>query len=229
MPSWVVTVLSALAVLAGATACAAPPAALVPSGSPSACIPARPPDLPPAPAPSRPTSPPSDPPFEATFGEHVLTVAFESAPRSRYVARVTVDDVIVFPRACCPGDKDALCSKEHRAVREAHGEQLLLLDTASDETRAELFFAAMFFGSPECSAYGYWSMRVDAKGVRISNPIAGCMMGTHRGRPGEEEPSPPIHWGKPSMMRVHEHEKFSVFELDERTYRWRLLRQGGPW
>ena len=45
------------------------------------------------------------------------------------------------------------------------GEDVVLVDHAQLDTRAYALFAATTRGSPECGSYGYWALRLDAKGV----------------------------------------------------------------
>ncbi len=160
---------------------------------------------------------------------------------SSIVSGLTLDGISLWPHACGPRDTSGLCSPAHRAVREAHGEQLLLVDSISQvdatdgskPSRVELFFAAVFVGSPECGAYGFWSMRVDRGVARISNPIAGCFLGAQPKQ--DDQPAvPKIEWGSPTTVRVQSPSatskvSFQILELDDKSYQWRVLRQGGDW
>ena len=73
------------------------------------------------------------------------------------------------------------------------GEDLVLVDHAQGGTRAYALFAATTRGSPECGSYGYWALRLDAKGVRVTPVVEGCFLSVGGGHPK-------ITWSDPALL-----------------------------
>ena len=146
--------------------------------------------------------------------------------------RLTVDDQVVLPADCAPGSWGGLCTRAHRKLRswEGKGPHLVLVEAhQDDDERIDLFFAATTYGSPECGAYGYFLIRVDASGVRVSNPIVGCLVTPHPAS-ASDGPLPAVAWTQPTVVRVPNvvYHGFRIFVLDESRLQWRQLLEAKP-
>lgn len=129
-------------------------------------------------------------------------------------------------------DSDGLVKALHDAAHDAdiatpalkkagvgRGGDLVLVSHAQQEKRAYALFAAVTRGSPECGSYGFWALRVDAKGVELTPVIEGCFLSA-----GEDHPK--ITWSNPALLVVESPQYQSgatveVFALDEQSFVFR--------
>lgn len=97
------------------------------------------------------------------------------------VESLVVDGALVFPTDCAaPGP---LCTTAHQTMRDEHGSRAEVVRVRVTADRIDLLVAGVFPGSPECGAYGYYVLRIDAAGVRASDPVRGCFVGATPDQP----------------------------------------------
>lgn len=181
------------------------------------------PGSPSAPAPAPPVAPP---PTEFAVGDERVVLGFrKGAAGIRFVESIVVGSEIVFPPQCDAPTPPAsgLCSLGHRELRSdsGYGKDLKLVGTHARGQQLDLLFAAVFEGSPECGAYGYWLLRVDPRGARATSPIVGCLTTPFPEGPDREYPNPVIQWEPSVGIRVLDsYSGWLGFELDARTLEW---------
>jgi len=131
-------------------------------------------------------------PLSLLAGDRHLVVKWASPKPigpATLVESLTVDGVVVFPIDCStPGP---LCTPAHEAMRDEHGSMADVVRVRATADRIDLVIAAVFRGSPECGAYGYYVLRIDALGVRASAPVRGCFVSVSEGEP-RVEVGPPL-------------------------------------
>jgi hypothetical protein len=115
----------------------------------------------------------------------------ESSAHGAYVRRMRVDEQVIYPTTC-DGPRPsppALCSPAFRDLGGHGSYRVEVVDAMSDRTRADYLLAAVIEGSSECGAYGFWLIRVDSRGVRATQPVAGCFaLSRDRTRPETDTP-----------------------------------------
>lgn len=157
---------------------------------------------------------------------------------SRDVAAIRVDDEVLYPPDCGASRRSGLCSRAHRHLRswEGKGQTLVLLrhdgaPASPDAASARFFFGAVFHGSPECGAYGFWAMRIDRRGVRVTEPLEGCFRTPHPADVGDDEaPAPELVWADPTVLLLWSEggTELGVYALPEATFAWRRLLAVAP-
>jgi hypothetical protein len=118
------------------------------------------------------------PPLVVTTGGRRVEITSEKSRDEPYVSRMVVDDVVVLPPTCNTNPPlPSLCTDEYR--NQGHGGEFLvrLVDWHAEDTRAEFVFASAYDLGPECGAYGFWMIRVDAIALLATPPIQGCFYG----------------------------------------------------
>lgn len=151
----------------------------------------------------------------------------------RFVESIVVDnEAAVFPPQCDAPTPSAtgLCSQSHIQLRSVlgKGKDLQLLGTHARGKRLDLLFAAVFAGSPECGAYGYWLLRVGPTGVRATSPIVGCWSTPDPEGPDREYLNPMIRWDSPVSIRLDiPAAGWRRFDLNSQTFEWTQVARGG--
>lgn len=139
-------------------------------------------------------------------GERSLEITFRAGP-GPFVATIKEgESSLAIPRLKSKGAA-------------GRGEDLVLIDHVAREGRAYALFAATTHGSPECGSYGFWALRVDAKGVRVTPMIEGCFLSVGDGHPK-------ITWSDPAVLVVESPQyqsgaSIEVFTLDEASFVFR--------
>lgn len=136
------------------------------------------------------------PPRETTMAARRVVIDLdESHAHDAYVRAMRVDEQVIYPTNCDgprPSPR-ALCSPAFRDLG-GHGFYgVKVVDVRSDRARADYLFAAVIEGGSECGAYGFWLIRVDSRGVRATQPVAGCFA-LSRDRTRPETDTPVIRW-----------------------------------
>lgn len=163
-------------------------------------------------------------------GERALVVTYtRTSLDTDVVGALALDNVTLYPPDCTTA-RDGLCSPSHQALRGdgastghifGKGRDLSLLAFEERDDRAYALFGATTIGSPECGAYAFWILRLDAKGIHVTPPLEGCFNG---GRPAADPRGahPLVAWTDPAVLWV-ENPAYStgpavtVFTLDEAT------------
>lgn len=205
-----------------AATCPAPPPPPV-TAAPAAVV------VEPAPTPS--AKPPREPavPLLIRVGEQTLVVTYKlSELDSDLVAALALDGVTIYPPDCMKAT-DGLCGPAHKALRGEgtpsgesfdRGRHLSLLTFEERGDRAYAVFSATTIGSPECSTYAFWILRLDEKGVRVTPPLEGCFNG---GRPPADPRGahPRVAWTNPPLLWVENpalmEPAVALFTLNETT------------
>ena len=174
------------------------------------------------------------PPAEFAVGDKRVVLRFYAgaSARSSFVASIAVGSERVFPPPCDAPAPPAsgLCSPGHLELRSVRGKgkDLELVGTHVRGQQLDLLFAAVFEGSPECGAYGYWLLQVGPTGARATSPILGCMATPVAEGPDREVPNPMIQWGPPVSIRFGEEGGgWRRWELNSRTFQWTQVGRGG--
>ncbi|MBI4955429.1 MAG: hypothetical protein HY908_25630 [Myxococcales bacterium] len=139
--------------------------------------------------------------------------------------------------ADCTSVTSGLCSQAHRELRGlgpatprhrdifGKGGHIALVSHASFEDRAFALFTSGTWGSPECGTYAYWILKLDAQGVRVTEPVEGCFLGPSEGQ-DERPPVPLVAWTDPAILWLESpaylEPRLDVYALDERSMTLRL-------
>ncbi|MDC0741473.1 hypothetical protein [Polyangium mundeleinium] len=172
-------------------------------------------------------------PAEFAVGDKRVVLRFRAgASDAQFVESIAVGSEMVFPPPCdAPAlPASGLCSPGHLELRSVlgKGKDLELVGTHVRGQQLDLLFAAVFEGSPECGAYGYWLLRVGPTGARATSPILGCMATPVPAGPDREVPNPMIQWGPPVSIRFgDEGGGWRRWELNSRTFQWTQVARGG--
>jgi hypothetical protein len=145
-------------------------------------------------------------PVSLRVGDRVLQIAFKPGPIGFVSAIADGDVALAVPRL---RSKDA----------SGRGDDLVLIDHVERDSRAYALFAATTHGSPECGSYGFWALRLDAKGVRKTPMIEGCFLSVGDGHPK-------ITWSDPALLVLESPHyqagaSVEVFSLDEQGFAFR--------
>ncbi len=139
-------------------------------------------------------------------GDRVLEITFEPGPTGFVSAIEDGDVALVVPR---PKSKGAI----------GRGDDLVLVDHVERDGRGYALFAASTHGSPECGSYGFWALRLDSKGLRVTPMIEGCFLSVGDGHPK-------ITWSDPALLVLESPHyqagaSIEVFALDEQSFAFR--------
>ena len=159
-------------------------------------------------------------PTRLVAANHVLEIQYCD---KGFVSSIELDQERVFPIDC--GNKTTgWCSPQHQKLRsfEGKGKDLRFIESATFESKAYALFAATFYGSPECGAYGYWLLKLDHAGVSVSQPLLGCFGTPNLANGSDVAVEPRIGWTKPLLVWIrHEgNQTTELFRINEPGLTW---------
>lgn len=172
------------------------------------------------------------PPIEFVVGnKRVVVNRHRGVGRFYFVDTILVDSDTIYPPKCDAPvlPTSGLFSSSHIELRSVlgKGKDLMLVETHDGKKQRDLLFAAVFEGSPECGAYGYWLLRVGPTGTRATAPIVGCMTDPYtentetEGEYFKESRNPIIQWGPPVSVRISDGlGSWLQFQLNSWTLDW---------